>query len=146
MQELTVLGLVSLSLFIFERSGVLDISSKHDVEIIHLTLFVVAVVYAGAFCCLLFVRSLQFLLSCQETCPRVDPLLPCEHFTAACASQPSFSFLLRYRFGFRGTGSPLRTCLQRNTGVCVSVLGCYVRPCPRRIGSCALSNCPRIGM
>ncbi len=54
-----MLGLVSLSLFIFERSGVLDISSKHDVEIIHLTLFVVAVVYAGAFCCPLFARSLQ---------------------------------------------------------------------------------------
>ncbi len=43
-----MLGLVSLSLFIFENSGVLETNSKHDIEIIHLTLFVVAVVYAGA--------------------------------------------------------------------------------------------------
>lgn len=48
-QELAILGLVSLTLFILETAGhsVLPGDSKHYIEIVHLTLFIVTVIYAG---------------------------------------------------------------------------------------------------
>ena len=48
-QELTILGLVSLTLFVLESaaSSVLDHDSVVYIEVVHMTTFVVTVMYAG---------------------------------------------------------------------------------------------------
>lgn len=48
-QELTVLGLVSLALFILDSMAGNSISPeiRHDIHVVHITLFIIAVTYAG---------------------------------------------------------------------------------------------------
>ncbi len=63
-QEIMILGAVSLTVFVlFENasSSYLDASSRHAIEVIHLTIFVVAVFYAGTHVCRYFYLLCSFL-------------------------------------------------------------------------------------